>query len=222
MLNSKLRRVENGTVSCRLERLRDLEGKLRDAQIQIEELKRKNEALEEQLILMKDGQDVGKRDTVQVKPGGAKCLVLGDSIVRNVGEDKTIMRVECFPGIRADQLRRVLENRILGCSDTVVIHVGTNDVSRSRNLDYVMGDVYDLMNTVKAKFLGSKLVLSGVLRRKGVSWQRVGVINDRLEWVAGNLGPTFVDPNSWIRNGSFSRDGLHLDRDGTRQLGDSE
>jgi hypothetical protein len=164
--------VESGKwnrVSCRLERLRDLD-----------------EALEEQLILMKDGQDVSKRDTVQVKPGGAKCLVLGDSIVRNVGEDKTIMRVECFPGIRADQLCRVLENRNFGCSDTVVIHVGTNDVVRSRNLDYVMGDVYDLMNTVKKKFPGSKLVLSGVLRRKGVSWQRVGATNDRLEWVAGN------------------------------------
>ena len=76
------------------------------------------------------------------------------------------MRVECFPGIRADQLRRVIENRDLGNSDAVVIHVGTNDVRRSRNLDYIMGEVYDLVNTAKAKFPGSKLVLSGVLRSK--------------------------------------------------------
>ena len=68
-----------------------------------------------------------------------KCLVPGDSIVRNVGAEKPNMRVECFLGIRADQLRRVMENRNLGYSDTVVIHVGTNDVRRSRNLDYVMG-----------------------------------------------------------------------------------
>jgi hypothetical protein len=53
-----------------------------------------------------------------------------------------------------------------------------NDVKRSRNLDYVMGEVYKLMNTVKAKFPGSKLVLSGVLGGKGVSWRRVGAIND--------------------------------------------
>jgi hypothetical protein len=64
-----------------------------------------------------------------------KCSVLGDTIVRNVGAEKPKMRVECFPGIRADQLRRVMENRKLGYSDTVVIHVGTNDVRRSRNLD---------------------------------------------------------------------------------------
>ena len=47
---------------------------------------------------------------------------------------KSNMRVECFPEIRTDQLRRVMENRDLGYSDTVVIHVGTNDVRRSRNL----------------------------------------------------------------------------------------
>jgi hypothetical protein len=67
---------------------------------------------------------------VTVKPVSEKCLVLGDSIVRKVGAEKSNMRVECFPGIRADQLRRVMENRDLGCSDTVVIHVGTNDVRR--------------------------------------------------------------------------------------------
>jgi hypothetical protein len=50
------------------------------------------------------------------------------------------MRVECFPGIRTDQLRRVIENLDLGCSGAVVIHVGTNDVRRSRNLDYVKGE----------------------------------------------------------------------------------
>jgi hypothetical protein len=76
------------------------------------------------------------------------------------------------------------------------------------------------MNTMKAKFPDSRLVLSGVLRSKGMSWRQVSVINDRLEWVAGNLGATFVHLNSWIGNGDFSRDGVHLNRDGAKQLGD--
>jgi hypothetical protein len=63
-------------------------------------------------------------------------------------------------------------------------------------------------------------VLNGVLRSRGVSWQCVGTINSRLEWVAGNPGATFVDLNSWICNGDFSRDGLHLNRDGAKQLGE--
>ena len=44
-------------------------------------------------------------------------------------------------------------------------------------------------------------------------------MNDRQEWLARNLGATFVDPNSWIRDGDFGRDGLHLNRNGARQPG---
>ena len=113
-----------------------------------------------------------------------------------------------------------MENRDLGCSDTVVIHVGTNDVRRYRNLDYIMGEVHDLVNTAKSKFPGSRLVLSGVLRSKGVTWRRVGAANDRLEWVARKLGATFVDSNSWIRDEDFGRGGLYLNRNAARQLGE--
>jgi hypothetical protein len=146
--------------------------------------------------------------------------VLGDSTVRNVGAEKPNMWFECFLGIKVDQLRKVIENRSLGHSDTVVIHVGTNDVRRSRNLDYVMGDMYDLVNKAKAKFSGSNLVFSGVLRSRGVKWRRVGVANDRLEWVARKQGATFVDPNSWIRDVDFGRDGFHLNRNGARHIED--
>ena len=65
-----------------------MEEKLRDAQIQTEELKRRNKALEEQILLTENGKDVGKGDTVTVRPVGEKCLLLGDSIVRNVGAEK--------------------------------------------------------------------------------------------------------------------------------------
>ena len=80
--------------------------------------------------------------------------------------------------------------------------------------------MYDLANTAKAIFPGSRIVLSDALRSKGVNWRRVGAANDRLEWVARNLGATFVDPNSRIRDEDFGRDGLHLNRNGARQLGD--
>ena len=43
-----------------------------------------------------------------------KCLVLGDSIIRNVGTGQNNMMVECFPRIRTEQLHRVLDNRDLG------------------------------------------------------------------------------------------------------------
>jgi len=76
-----------------------------------------------------------------------------------------------------------------------------------------MGKVYDLVNTARAKFRGSRLVLSGVLRSKGMTWRPVGEVNDSLE-------ATFVDPSRWIRDLDFGRDGFHLNRNGARELGD--
>jgi len=73
-----------------------LEEKLRDAQTKIEELKRRNETLEERLQLAENGKNFGNGDTVTVNPVGEKCLVLGDSIVRNAGTEKSNMRVGCF------------------------------------------------------------------------------------------------------------------------------
>jgi hypothetical protein len=131
-----------------------------------------------------------------------ECLVLGDSIIRNVESEH--VRVQCSPGIRAEQLQRVIENRDLGGPDTVVIHLGINDLRRVRNLDYVMGDVHALVKKAKTKFPQASLVLSGVIRRRDVPWRRIGALNDRYDWVARTLGVTFVDPNSWIeKNGVF-------------------
>jgi hypothetical protein len=172
--------------------------KLRDAQIQIEELQRRNEVLEEQLLLVGNRKVADKGDMVKVKPGGAKCLVLCDSLIRSVGAGKTNMKAEFFSGNYSCPAAWNNENINIGCAYTVVIHVGTNDVRRSTNLDYVMGQVYDLVNTAKAKFPSSRLVLSGVLRCNGVSWWLVGAMNDRLEWVARNLGAIFVDNLTWI------------------------
>jgi hypothetical protein len=56
--------VEIGKWNCdryRSERLRVLEEKLRDAQIQIEELKRRNKTLVEQLLLTENGKESGTR-----------------------------------------------------------------------------------------------------------------------------------------------------------------
>jgi hypothetical protein len=221
--NVKFQVAESGKWNCdrsRSERFRVLEEKLRDAQIKIKELQPRNKALEEQLLLTENGKNVGKGNTVTVKPVGEKCLVLGDSIVRNFGAGKSDMRIECFPGIRVDQLRRVMENITLGNSDAVLIHEGTNDFRRPGNIDIIMGEVYDFVNTAKVKFPGSRLVLSGALRSKGVNWWRVGATNNRLEWVTRALGAKFLDLNSWFRDEDFGRDGHYLNRHGARQLGD--
>jgi len=200
---------------CRTEKVRVLQEELQNALGQIDELKAKNRELETKLQMA----GTGERDTMPTKRNVTKCMVVGDSIVRNVGADRSDMKVECFPGIKTEQLHRVIEKRNLVSPDTVIIHVGTNDLKSTRNLDIVMGEVYALVSTAKKKLPNCRLVLSGVLRRRDVSWRRTGALNDRFDWVANALGLTFVDPNGWIEDGDFPRDGLHLNGRGKRRLG---
>jgi hypothetical protein len=81
-----------------------------------------------------------------------------------------------------------------------------------------MGEVYSLVDRAKVKFPQSRIVLSGVLRRTDVSWQRIGTLNDRYDWIAKRVGVTFVEPNSWFEDWDFTRDGLHINRRGARRL----
>jgi hypothetical protein len=96
--------------------------------------------------------------------------------------------------------------------------VVTNDLKRSINLDYRMGEVYSLVNTAKVKFPQSKSVLIGVLRRTDVAWQGIGESNDRYDWLVKTLWVTFVDPNKWLEDWDFARNGLHTKRRGARCL----
>ena len=52
-----------------------------------------------------------------------------------------------------------------------------------------------------------------------MSWRHIGVVNSRYEWIVDTLGVNFVDPNSWVGDWDFSRDGLHINRRGARYLG---
>jgi hypothetical protein len=55
--------------------------------------------LEEQLRMAATGNEIGRQDTVQEHREGEQCLVVGDSIIRNVGtgQNTSNMVVECFP-----------------------------------------------------------------------------------------------------------------------------
>ena len=82
--------VKSGKWICdkrRSERLRLLEEKLQNALLQTDDQTRKNEALEEQLRLAAAGREVGRRKTVLSHLKGGGCLVLGDFIIQNVGNE---------------------------------------------------------------------------------------------------------------------------------------
>ena len=71
----------------------------------------------------------------------AKCVVVGYSVMRNMGAEHADMMAEYFLGIKTEQLHIVMEKTDLGSPETVIIHTGTNDLRTTRNLDFVMGEV---------------------------------------------------------------------------------
>jgi hypothetical protein len=130
--NVKVQLVDSGKWNCercKWERLCLLEEKLQNALNQTEDLKLRNKKLEEQLRMMATGDEIGRKVTLQERHEGEKCLVMGDSIIRNVGTGQNNMMVECFLGIRREKLHRVLDNRDLGTQGIVIIHVGTTLLS---------------------------------------------------------------------------------------------
>ncbi|PNF31036.1 hypothetical protein B7P43_G17867 [Cryptotermes secundus] len=84
---------------CRIETIRVLQEELQNALHQIDELRARNRELEEQV----QRAGAGKSDAV-VTQKDTKCLVMGNSILRNVGAEHPDLMVECFQGIRAEQL----------------------------------------------------------------------------------------------------------------------
>ena len=118
-----------------------------------------------------------------------KCMVADVSTLRYIEAEHADMRVEC--------LNRATVKRKLGSPETLIIHAGTNELRRTRNLDFVMGEVYALVATAKRKFPKCRLIMSGVARRRDVSWGRIGAFNDRKDWLSDALTLNSFDPNSW-------------------------
>ena len=75
----------------------------------------------------------------------------------------------------------MIEKRNVSNPETVIIHVGTNDLTTTRNLDFIMGEVYALVAKAKSRFPNWRLVLSGVLRCRNTPWRRVGALNEKLD-----------------------------------------
>ena len=60
-------------------------------------------------------------------------------------------------GIAEGCFADVVLHRDLGSPETVIIHVGTNDMRTTRNLDFIMGEVYTMCIGVYGKEETSEL-----------------------------------------------------------------
>jgi hypothetical protein len=105
---------------CRTEKVRVLQEKLENALRQVDELKIRNKGLEAMLQIAGSGD----KDLMTTREKEVKCMVVGDSLVRNVGAEHEGMKVECLPGIK---------------NGTATQSYGKEGASWCRNTDYTRG-----------------------------------------------------------------------------------
>lgn len=190
--------------------------KLRDER---NNLREKLEQAEQQVkILKEENMRLRQGEMSEKQKCGPTCVVIGDSMVRHIGYQQPEIEVECYPGIRLEEAKNMIERQERQDPEKIIFHMGTNDIRR-RNIDYVMAELYDLVQTTKSIYPRAKIIISGIIRRRDVNWRKVGLANDSFEWVAERLGTQFVDPNSWLDDWDFGRDGVHLNRRGAATLG---
>ena len=203
----------------RFEVLRDISEEINN-QPEIENVRSQSET---------NGKKVAKRQSKAFKEAknrpktqceDGKVLVCGDSMIKHV-KVKNASEVKVFRGIRAEQLSRKLESEIRDSAHmkTVVLHVGTNDIKRSTSPDDVMGEVYDLIRSVKKKCPTACVVVNSIVRRRDVSALYIDNINSSLRWACSVLGAVYNDVTRYLDASCLARDGLHLNRKGSHILG---
>ena len=164
-----------------------------------------------------------------IREGGAKrqVVVVGDSIIRGIDSilckpDRESRMVCCLPGARvrdiSDRLERILERE--GEDPVVVVHVGTNNIGKTRKEDLFLD--YLALGT-KLKNRSSRVIISGLLPEPRANWHRVEKIREVNTWLkewCGKEGFHFMGHwhQYWDRRDLYRWDGLHLNQAGTSVL----
>jgi hypothetical protein len=151
---------------------------------------------------------------------GKKICLLGDSIIRRIdisefakcmNDGNAIKR--CFPGCSSKQMqyyvKEVLEE---AHPDTMIIHVGTNDITKSQSSEKeIAHNVIKIVNTCRNEGV-NKIIVSALTLRPKFS-AKIEAFNKLLGEYANSHNYIFLD-NSQIRREHLWKDKLHLNDDG--------
>ncbi|CAM4525681.1 unnamed protein product [Lepidochelys kempii] len=156
-----------------------------------------------------------------------QVYVIGDSLLRRIDRsvtraDPENRRVCCLPGAKIRdvdlRLKRILKGA--GKNPLIILHVGTNDTSRF-SLERIKGDYARLGKTLKE--IEAQVIFSGILpvpREGQQKCDKIITINRWLrQWCYKEGFGMYGHWEAFMDREQFSRDGLHLSREGNRLLG---
>ena len=162
----------------------------------------------------------GNSTYAEVTERGKKVCLLGDSIIRRIDilefdkcmDDGNAIK-RCFPGCSSKEIKFYVKEVLEEAQpDTMTIHVGTNDITKSQSSEKeIAQNVTKIVNTCRNKGV-NKIIVSALTIRPKFS-AKIGAISKLFSTYANSHNFIFLD-NSQIRREHLWKDKLHLNDEG--------
>ena len=126
-------------------------------------------------------------------------------------------RIHSFPGATSHQLRHYLDVNLDKYTDTVVIHIGINDVLNSAsNVNGLLSNIKDMITKCR-NFRVKHIFISGLVYTKRIIIEFLEDVHLKLVKVCKEMQVSFID-NRNITGLYLFGDGLHLLEPGKKLL----
>lgn len=161
-------------------------------------------------------QETSLEDTENHDPD---ILIIGDSLLRGIAEfsDDPKIEIKSAPGAYIQDLSKYLSARTT-MPNTVIIHIGTNNIKYAATPNHLMRPLWLTIESAKKKFKNTLWIVNGIIHRRDIQDRSIREANEALAFMCDQLKVVFRDPNEVITDRSLARDGLHLNRYGSRLL----
>ena len=175
-------------------------------------------------IKINDPQQDGKLYDVNRKAGTSKrVLLLGDSHVRRVGESNSLSHCFAAKGIGGLQSNQIISkhkgfiNSDLPKVEEVIIHVGSNDISKNVKQDKVVNNISLACRRLREINPNIRIAVSSIFLQKYETPKNLHIVetNAALERLCLSNGWDFVN-NSNIVFKHIDQWGMHLTPEGYR------
>ena len=167
----------------------------------------------------------GSSEDKPIYLGNKEHLVIGDSIIKGI-KSATFDRsrrsfIKTIRGGRIEDIQAKINSLQAKNLRSIVIHVGTNDLSSS-SAETIAQKLTALAGLTKARFPDAKLFLSSIIPREDregtkVFTEKINLINARVTDQGKNVGFETIN-HSNVHDASLRYDGLHLADRGTALL----
>ena len=137
-----------------------------------------------------------------------------------LSNDKKKVVVKSFRGAKTSHMHWYAKPTIEKKPENIIIHCGTNDISKDTDPEKIATDIINLSKSVSQES-GSNVIISGLVPRKGYLNAKVRNINNRLRDYCGNRMLTLLKHDNINAKTHCNICGLNLSSKGVPLLNEN-